>query len=167
MTPDRRSPRLSNRLFRLFSRRSWGVSWPLLFSVSIGGLITSLSGAAGFQATPFASTDGGVTALWVIGIAVSIVVGLLAVMAGITKLAEPVARKVVNEHLMTIDHSALGVVSELKRQFDKAAERHARLASAIAVIDERVVAGFKNLPCREKQIDDCPVIRSGDGEETD
>jgi hypothetical protein len=167
MTPDRRSPRLSNRLYRFFCRRSWGVSWPLLLSVSIASLFASLAGLAGSQGAPAGPADGGTTALWVIGIAVSILVGILAVMAGVSRLAEPVARKVVDQHLLNIDHSALGIVSELKRQFDKAAERHARLASAIAVIDERVVAGFKNLPCREKQIDDCPVIRSGDGEETD
>jgi hypothetical protein len=157
VTPDRRSPRLPDRLYRFFCRRSWGVSWPLLLAVSIGGLFTALSGMAGFQGIPPAPVDGGITAVWVIGVAVTILVGLLAVVAGVSKLADPVARRIVSEHSRDPEaHSGLSAVPELKRQFEDAARRHAKLATAIAIVDERIKTGFANLPCKENRREACP-----------
>lgn len=155
--PERRSRALPYRLYRFFCRRGWGVSWPLLLAVSIGGIIISFSGLANLQPPIVSSSESGSTALWAIGIAISIIVGVLAVIAGVEKLAGPVARRTIHEHNHDPEaHSGLSTVAELKRQFDDSARRHAKLATAIAVVDERIRIGFENLPCKESRGDGCP-----------
>jgi hypothetical protein len=146
---ERRSQALPYRLYRFFGRRGWGVSWPLLLAASMVGLVISLAGAAELQPPIMPTAESGATAIWVICVAVSVIVGILAVIAGISKLAEPVARKVVGEHDGHAQaHGGLTAIGELRRQNEESAKRHAHLGSQIAVLSTQIKYGFENLPCK-------------------
>lgn len=153
MTHDRRSKSLTNRLYRLVSGRGWLTASVVLLAAAVAMIMFSLEGRTMQPADQTAAQVAAQTRddLRLVYVVIGIVVGAFAIMAGVAKLAEPVARKAVAEHDGKPEaHGGLTAIGELKRQYEETSKRHATLGQHIAVLSTEIRMGFESLPCRHE-----------------
>jgi len=149
---DRRSRSPWNRFYRLVSRRGWTVGSVIFLTVGIALIVVALEGHGSSQPQEqTAAQIAGQTRddLRLVYVVAGAVVALFGIIAGVAKLAEPVARKVVSDHSRDPQaHGGLTAIGELKRQAEESARRHAHLGSQISVLSTQIRLGFDGLPCR-------------------
>lgn len=155
---DRRSRSPWCRLHRLVSRRGWGLGSLLLLLVGVALIFLALEGGAAFQPPETAADIANQTRadLRLAYVLIGLVVAGFAIYAGISHLAEPVARKAVADHSKDPDaHGRLASVVKLEEQFEKVTTLQGKVLVKLATMDQRVKDGFENLPCRGRDDRGC------------
>jgi hypothetical protein len=152
---DRRSRNLSNRIYRRFTRRGWKVG-SIVF-VAVGILLFALSNGA-ITAGDAPALEAGVPAdLRIFVEALGGIIVIFGVFSGLAHfVAKPAAREIVAEHRRDPDaHGQLAIVTRLETQFTEITTLQGKVIRKLAVMDERVMNGFANLPCKDRGVVAC------------